>query len=65
MRSVKANVDQDTCIGCTICTQTCPEVFRMEEGKSRAYVPVVPEGSLETCRQAAEECPVSAINLEE
>ncbi|PLX83436.1 MAG: ferredoxin [Desulfuromonas sp.] len=23
-------VDQDCCIGCEVCTQICPEVFRME-----------------------------------
>ena len=24
-------VDPDCCIGCEVCTQTCPEVFRMED----------------------------------
>lgn len=34
---MKANVDQNTCIGCGLCVGTCPAVFHMnEEGKSSA-----------------------------
>ena len=32
---MKATVDQDTCIGCGLCTGIQPEVFQMnEDGKS-------------------------------
>lgn len=62
---MKAKVDKDTCIGCTLCAETCPEVFKIEDdGKAVAYVAVVPEGLQASCKKAAEECPVSAIIIE-
>lgn len=34
---MKAYVDKDTCIGCELCTQICPDVFSMDDdGKSVA-----------------------------
>lgn len=61
---MKAVVDE-SCIGCTLCTQTCPEVFRMEGDHSVAYADPVPKDAEDDCRRAAEECPVSAITIEE
>ena len=61
---MKARVDPDICIGCTLCTQTCPEVFRMEGDKAVAFIAVVPPGTEGTCKQAQEECPVNAIIIE-
>ena len=61
---MKARVEPDICIGCTLCVQTCPEVFRMEGDKAVAYVNVVPKDVESTCRQAADECPVTAIIIE-
>lgn len=61
---MKARVEPDICIGCTLCTQTCPQVFRMESDKAAAYVSIVPADAEDTCRQAADECPVNAIIIE-
>ena len=61
---MKARVDSDLCIGCTLCVQTCPEVFRMEGDKAVAHLDVVPRNVEGTCRQAADECPVTAILIE-
>lgn len=58
---MKAKVDKETCIGCGLCVATCPEVFRMEDDKTVAYVAVVPKEVEEACKKAAEECPVTAI----
>jgi ferredoxin len=63
--SMKAVVDQDTCTGCELCIETCPEIFEMENDTAGVKVDVVPSESEETCRQAAEECPVEAITIEE
>ncbi len=63
--SLKAKVDPDLCTGCELCVQTCPEVFEMEDDLAVTKVDEVPAGSEETCRQAAEECPVEAIIIEE
>ncbi|MDD4954863.1 MAG: ferredoxin [Candidatus Omnitrophica bacterium] len=61
---MKAIVDQDICIGCTICTQVCPEVFMMEGDKAKAYTNPVPEALEATAMSAANQCPVNAIMIE-
>ena len=61
---VKAKIDADLCIGCALCVQTCPEVFKMEGDKAVVSVSVVPADVEGTCRQAADECPVTAIIIE-
>lgn len=58
---MKAKVDPDICIGCTLCVQTCPEVFKMDGDKAVVYTTEVSPNAQNTCRQAAEECPVTAI----
>jgi len=40
---MKAKVDPDLCIGCELCVNLCPEVFRMEDGKAVAFTTVVPQ----------------------
>ena len=62
---MKAIVDQDTCTGCGLCTEDCPEVFEMDGEVARAKDDEVPEAAVEKCRQAAEDCPVEAISIEE
>ncbi len=57
-------VDEETCIGCGLCADTCPEVFEMNDDKPRVKVDKVPEDVAETCREAAENCPVEAIQIE-
>lgn len=59
-----ARVDPDVCIGCTLCTQVCPEIFKMEGDKAIAHKDPVPYNLKETCERAAEECPVNAIIIE-
>jgi len=61
---MKAKVDKDLCIGCGLCVTTCAEVFKMQDDKAVVYVSVVPKAAEETCKQAAEECPVTAIIIE-
>ncbi|MDD5454850.1 MAG: ferredoxin [Candidatus Ratteibacteria bacterium] len=58
---MKAKVDKDLCIGCTLCVQTCPEVFIMDVEKADVKVDIVPKEVENSCRQAADECPVNAI----
>ena len=57
---MKAEVTDD-CIACGLCVDTCPEVFDMGEELAVVLVEEVPEAVQETCRQAADECPVEAI----
>jgi len=62
---MKAKVDPDLCTGCELCIETCPEVFEMKDDVSVVKVEVIPEDAEECAKQAAEECPVEAISIEE
>lgn len=62
---MRAIVDKETCIGCGLCPQICPEVFKMNEDKAIAYTDPVPEEFEEKSKEAAESCPVDAIAIEE
>ncbi|MDX9867052.1 MAG: ferredoxin [Kiritimatiellia bacterium] len=61
---MKANVDQETCIGCGLCASTCPEVFEMRGDVAYVKVEPVPPESEQACREACDGCPVAAITLE-
>ena len=58
-------VDEETCIGCGLCAETCPEVFEMDDDKARVKVDEVPDEATESCKEAAENCPVEAIQIED
>ncbi len=62
---MRAHVDRDTCIGCGLCSDNCPEVFEQVDGRSSVKVDPVPESAYDCAREAAENCPVSAITIEE
>jgi len=61
---MKAEIDQDLCIGDGICADTCPEVFEMRDD-SLAYVIAeeVPADAESSATEAFEACPTDAIKL--
>lgn len=61
---MKAVVDENTCTGCGLCVDTCPEVFEMIGDTAKVKVLVVPLEAEASCQEAAEECPVEAITIE-
>ena len=63
---MKARVDQETCTGCGLCVELCPDVFELnEDGLAEARVEVVPADLESDACDAAKDCPVDAIEIEE
>ena len=62
---MRATIDRSGCIGCGLCTETCPEVFRLDdEGLAEVYTDPIPEGAESSALDAADNCPVSVITVE-
>lgn len=61
---MKAIVNQETCVGYTLCTQICHEVFKMDNDKAAAHTNPIPDSLIGACKDAAEKCPVEAITIE-
>lgn len=61
---MRAIVD-DSCIGCGLCPQVCPEVFEMgDDDIAKVKADPIPDGAEDTAKEAAESCPVDAITIE-
>ena len=62
---MKVSIDRDGCIGCGLCTETCPEVFKMgSDGFAEVAAEPTPENEA-AVREAADGCPGSVISTEE
>lgn len=59
-------VDRDLCIGCGLCSDTCPEIFRLEDDDLAHVITENPGHEQYDCiREAEEVCPVTAISIVE
>jgi len=58
-------VDKDLCIACGLCSQTCPEVFELNNDEGYAEVKEEAASCEEAgcCEEAADLCPVDAIEV--
>ena len=63
---MKPEVDQSLCIGCGICSDTCPEVFELRDDNLAYVINENPDEPLhDKVREAADACPTSAIIVHE
>jgi len=53
-------VNQDLCIGCGTCEALCPKSFKIN---AEAKAEVISEEDLPCAKNAAESCPVQAIEV--
>ena len=62
---MKATIDRSGCIGCELCADTCPAVFRMAaDGLAEVYTDPVPDADAEAALEAQTNCPASVITVE-
>ena len=61
---MKVSITED-CIACERCVEICPEVFEMGETYAEVKVDEVPAEHEEVVKEAADECPMSAVIVEE
>ena len=63
-RQIKVTVDHNVCVGNAMCESFAHRVFRLNE--NRQSEAVNPQGdTLENILQAAENCPLAAITVED
>jgi ferredoxin len=63
---MKAHVDLDLCIGCGICPDVAPQIFEMgSDDKAHVILDPIPEEMHAICRDACDQCPQAAIEIEE
>jgi len=60
---MKITVDADTCVGCGVCEQVCPDVFKV--GDDNVAQVLKQECSACDLKEVASQCPVEAIKVED
>ena len=59
---MEAMVLQKACIQCGLCAGLCPEVFALDDGEpARVLVSPIPDEQKIGVQEAADSCPVAAI----
>lgn len=62
---MKLKVDQENCIGCGMCIDICPKLFKYnEDGKSETMSDEVAADLIDKALEAKDICPVGAIEEE-
>ena len=60
---MKVRID-DSCTACGLCVETCSEVFQMGSEIAEVIADEIPPQFEDAAQQAADECPVEAIEVE-
>ncbi len=62
---MRVRIDAEACVGDGACVEVCPDIFEMAGEIARVKMEDVPAELQESCREAADECVVEAIIIEE
>ena len=57
----KVSVDASTCVGCSLCEQSCPEVFEVG-GDGIAHVKAT-SCAIHNLQEVSQQCPVNSIKI--
>ena len=60
---MKVKVEREGCIGCGVCAEVCPQVFRID-GEGLSELIASPDGFEDAVEEAEESCPVEVIHVE-
>ena len=66
--NMEVKIEKDICIGCGLCVNVCPKVFKMDDnGKSEVLCSYdsLDSGEKNEVLQSKDMCPVGAISLKE
>lgn len=58
------SIDEGICIGCGVCMQVCPDVFKLDEDKGKGTIikPDFFKEESDCVKKAQDSCPVGCIN---
>ena len=62
---MKVKIDADLCTACGLCSDSVPEVFKLGDEVAEVIKPEVPSKFEDAVRDAAADCPVEAIIVED
>ncbi len=62
---MKVTVDQEECIGCGVCVSVCPDVFKLNDDEKAVVIEGADCEAAGCCEDAAEQCAVEAIKIEQ
>ncbi len=60
---MNVEINKEKCIGCGLCSNLCPEVFKMDESKATVKDEANLEENQNCIEEAVNSCPTSAINI--
>lgn len=58
---MKVSIDADLCTGCSLCTDSVPEVFKMGDDVAEVITADVSADNEEAVQEAVDDCPAEAI----
>ncbi len=65
VEAMKVRIDDEECVGDGSCAEICPDIFKMVGDLAVVRMEEVPVELEDTCREAADACPMDAIIIHE